>query len=203
MALSRADWISVAVTLILAGAGYYFGGAEVAIMCIVLGVLILLGSHFLAGKSKADIFLYIVAALLFLPSTIVSITGHPVFYKEITPDNVEAQLKKWSGEFGFQWTNLPIPENFSIFSLEVTLPNGTKIVTGRPKNETFAVDIATFLIPPPDQVQALDAMQPSDANVLLHNLRIDVEREQMAWIGITRPLRIISIAKEVPLSSLT
>lgn len=50
--MSRADWISAAVTLIVSAVGWFIGGEKAAIVCLAAGVLIAAIVHFTMPKEK-------------------------------------------------------------------------------------------------------------------------------------------------------
>ncbi len=52
--MSKTDWVSAAVTLILAGALWFVGGPKAALACIFLGILIILVVHFKKPKEKTS-----------------------------------------------------------------------------------------------------------------------------------------------------
>ena len=86
---------------LLTALGWAFGGRIAAIVLAVAVILAILGIHFLEGKSKAEIFLYAVAALLFLPGVVFSITGRSIgslLYpsRQLTSENIEPYLKELS-----------------------------------------------------------------------------------------------------------
>lgn len=52
--MSRADWISASVTLIVASVGWFISGREAAIIFLAVGVLIVVAVHPHSGKEKND-----------------------------------------------------------------------------------------------------------------------------------------------------
>jgi hypothetical protein len=126
---TRREWISLGITtgiaLILLALGILVNGTPGAIFCGSIGLLMVLGCLFLQEKSKEDIFLYVLAVLVFTPVLYYSVTGHPLFYKPPSPPepvtaiNVDRLLKGWFDEANYG-SQIPIrkPDDKEKFKLD-------------------------------------------------------------------------------------
>lgn len=180
MGIGKSDWMSTAMTLLVTAGGYFLGGTAVAVLCLIVGILIVYFLH--SNKSKEDKILLSLIAIILAPMFFFSIVGHSIFYKPekqlapLTPENARDRLKILFSDAGYSCS--PIASELYVFYFECPI-GGQSVGVGEFKSREDSLLLSIGAYPTQDEIISLkkmQQMQPSEAHKLLQDIRIETAR---------------------------
>ena len=110
-------------------------------------------------------------------------------------ERIETVLRDWLYRYKFSITDDPQPK--AIFQFVARDSEGRPVVVSQLKDELFLTLGAKLLVPEKDQ-QKLDSVTADKKSTLLDDLKIEMARFGVGFLGITHPLRAITIEEKVP-----
>jgi hypothetical protein len=117
-------------------------------------------------------------------------TGHAILSKQlpqITPDNIEGNVRKWADSLGMSVARMPqvasSPDVY--FGILVTLQNGTPIYVFREKEKPGYLQMQTPLALSPEHLALLNKLTPDEENSVSQEVLLEVARTRMGYQVMT------------------
>ena len=146
---------------------------------------------------------YIIAPLIIL--TFIGISSLILFFlnqyklwqkrRGIQIGRIEPMMRNWLYRNGFSIKDDRQPN--AVFQFVARDEQGRPVVVGQLKGELFLTLGAKLLVSPEDQ-QRLDPITGDENSTLLEDLKMEMARSGVGFIGIIHPLRAITIEEKVP-----
>ncbi|MFH1884193.1 MAG: DUF2299 family protein [Planctomycetota bacterium] len=115
--------------------------------------------------------------------------------RSIQIERIEPMVRNWLYKNGFTIQNDPRP--ISVFQFVARDAQGRPVVVCQLKNELFLTLGAQLLVSKEDQ-QRLDPITGDENSTLLEDLKIEMVRFGVGFLGIDHPLRAITVEEKVP-----
>jgi hypothetical protein len=130
----------------------------------------------------------------------VAVTRIPKEQPQITPDNVEANIRTWLDASGISTRILDEPDR--IFALGVMMDSGTPVEISRPKSSDRYIIFQTKLVPDDDRRAQLDKLSGEEKDQLVQELELEMARAKVSYIRESE-LKGFTMIRGVPINALT
>ena len=133
--------------------------------------------------------LYGMAAATCMAILIFAFTGRPMFSKRppnITPDNLEDNLRKWSDDLGLSVSRMPSASTSALaqeiyFGLIVTLQNGNPLAVFRGKDKSGYLQIQCPLTLSPEHLAMLNKLTKDEAAAATQEVVLELGRTRLGF----------------------
>jgi len=119
-----------------------------------------------------------------------------------TPSNVEGKAKVWLETFHLGIQTLPDnPTQFFMFA--ITTHNDRRIILHRSKEVPGYLQFQGMVKPLDADRARMEKLKSQDKEAIATELRLELERQRISFVGIEPPLEEFSVIKSVPIELLT
>ena len=195
MGITKKDWVIFIAGALLTAIGWLTVGKAVGVAVIMLCIVALVGIHCLEGKSKGEIFLFVIAAILLTPSMIFSITGSPLLSifssppspKQQIADTVQKDLKDWISQSGYGTTDVLTPDDDADFQINFPVDNHIIAIKRFKANQGRLLLVWTNTSLNDEQIKAMGRMSPNRRQTLEEDMKIQISKANLDYWP-TQPL---------------
>lgn len=154
---------------------------------LLVGVGAVLGYLRAKWPELASPILYAIGGATCVGVLIFTFTGHGFLSKqrpEVTPENLEANVRKWADDLGLGVTrmqSLPIQEQ-TYFGLVVTLANGNPLEVFRAKQKPGFLQMQCALALSPEHLAMLSRLSKEQADDAMQEIVLEMHRSRIGFI---------------------
>lgn len=139
------------------------------------------------------------ALTLFIILVLRGMAALPRPQQEITPENVESNIRNWLDTFRLAAKKESNPEAYFIFV--VTAPNGNPIVVTRTKALDRYITYQATLTVSPQHLEILDKLPEDQSTQLIRELTIELARSRIGFSIVGPGLKGIVLNKALPITN--
>ena len=164
---------------------------------LVVAAILAIGTAFWAFIQSWAAPLIIVIFVGTFGLTLFSLNQYRLWRKSrgIQIERIESMVRNWLYRNGFSIQNDPQPN--AVFQFVARDAQGRPVVVSQLRSELFLTLGAKLLVSPEDQ-QRLDPITGDENSTILEDLKMEMVRSGVGFIGIVHPLRDITIEEKVP-----
>jgi hypothetical protein len=123
---------------------------------------------------------------------IFTFTGHALLSKqkpEVTPENLEVNVRKWADDLGLGVTRMqPLPNQDVQFGLVITLADGNPLMVFRSaKDKAGFLQMQCVLVLSPEHLAMLNKLSKQEADDAMQDIILEMNRSRIGYIMETAP----------------
>jgi hypothetical protein len=120
---------------------------------------------------------------------------------QITPENVETNIRTWLDAFGLSVKKIPNPDPNVYFGLEVMLRSGTPVIVTRAKPFERYVTLQSALVVSPEHKAPLGKLTEPQMTQLRNGLSSELSKAKIGFEIKGLPLSNIVVATRIPITN--
>jgi hypothetical protein len=153
---------------------------------LLVGVGTILGVLKAKWPNLAAKVLYGVIGATCVAVILFTFTGHSILAHQqspTTPENIEANVRKWADSLGLGITRLPqsIPGQEIYFGVTVTLGNGNQLTVFRNKDKSGYLQIQCPLVLAPEHLAILNKLTKDEASSATQEVLLELARTKVGF----------------------
>jgi len=162
----------------------------------LLLVIVTIGVPILAWLQSLPWYVIALSAIVAPGFTLFSWNQYKLWQKRrsVQIGHIESVVRNWLYRNSFSIKD--DPQSSSVFQFVARDQQNRPVIVCRLKGEPFLTLGARLLVSEKDQ-QKLDPITGNEDSTLIEDLRIEMARTGVEYVGITHPLRVIDIQKKV------